>query len=106
MSSPLTRPWPADMAHGRQVTPIKLFRNASVSKTFTALAVMQVVENGAPFREIAEAIGRQLNPRVVSVAANTARDHFNFLAGQFSVDQGRSCSNSDRVPDQDDGAGE
>lgn len=36
----------ADVEHGRPVTASTLFRVASISKTFTAIAVMQLVEEG------------------------------------------------------------
>src|SRR2546425_9168877 len=36
----------ADVEHGRPVTPTTRFRIASVSKTFAAIAVMQLVEDG------------------------------------------------------------
>ncbi len=37
-------------------------------------------EEGVPFRDIAEAIGRQLKLPAVSVAPGDAGDHFGFLA--------------------------
>ena len=36
----------ADVEHGGPVTPTTLFRIASISKTFTAIAIMQLVEEG------------------------------------------------------------
>jgi len=43
-------------------------------------------EEGIPFRDIAEATGRQLNLPAVSVAAEDAAGHFGFLSGFVPVD--------------------
>jgi nucleoside-diphosphate-sugar epimerase len=43
-------------------------------------------EEGVPFRDIAAAIGRQLQLPVVSIAAEDAGQHFGFLAHLVSVD--------------------
>ena len=43
-------------------------------------------EEGVPFRDIAEAIGRQLKLPVVSIAAEDAGDHFGWLSAVVSVD--------------------
>jgi nucleoside-diphosphate-sugar epimerase len=49
-------------------------------------------EEGVPFRDIAEAIGRQLNLPVVSISAAQARDHFGFLAAMVSIDNPTSSA--------------
>jgi nucleoside-diphosphate-sugar epimerase len=49
-------------------------------------------EEGVPFREIAEAIGRQLKLPVVSVAAEDAGDHFGFLSALVSFDNPTSSA--------------
>jgi hypothetical protein len=45
-----------------------------------------------PFRDIAEAIGRQSNLPVVSVAAEDAGDHFGFLFPFVSLDDPTSSA--------------
>jgi nucleoside-diphosphate-sugar epimerase len=49
-------------------------------------------EEGVPFREIALAIGRQLNLPVVSIEASDAGDHFGFLAPMVSADNPTSSA--------------
>jgi nucleoside-diphosphate-sugar epimerase len=49
-------------------------------------------EEGVPFREIAEAIGRQLKVPVVSIAADEASDHFGFLSALVSLDNPTSSA--------------
>src|SRR5258706_338880 len=49
-------------------------------------------EEGVPFRQIAEAIGRQLKLPVVSVAAENAGDHFGFLSDFVSFDNPTSST--------------
>jgi nucleoside-diphosphate-sugar epimerase len=51
-----------------------------------------VGEEGVPFHDIAEAIGRQLKLPVVSVAAKDADDHFGFLAAMVSIDNPTSSA--------------
>jgi nucleoside-diphosphate-sugar epimerase len=45
-----------------------------------------IAEEGVPTRVIAEAIGRGLDVPVVSVPADQAFDHFNWLDGFFGAD--------------------
>jgi len=49
-------------------------------------------EEGVPFREIAEVIGRQLKLPVVRVAAEDAGDHFGFLSAMVSFDNPTSSA--------------
>ncbi len=49
-------------------------------------------EEGVPFRDIAEAIGRQLNLPVASVAAEDAGDHFSFLFPFVALDNPTSSA--------------
>jgi nucleoside-diphosphate-sugar epimerase len=45
-----------------------------------------VADEGVPFRDIAEAIGRQLKLPAVSLTAEEASQHFSFLAPFVSID--------------------
>jgi nucleoside-diphosphate-sugar epimerase len=49
-------------------------------------------EEGVPFRDIAEVIGRQLKLRVVSVAAEDAGQHFGFLSAMVPFDNPTSSA--------------
>jgi nucleoside-diphosphate-sugar epimerase len=49
-------------------------------------------EEGVPFREIAEAIGRQLELPAVSIAAEDAGDHFGFLSAFVAFDNPTSST--------------
>jgi nucleoside-diphosphate-sugar epimerase len=49
-------------------------------------------EEGVPFRDIAEVIGRHLKLPVVSVAAEDAGDHFGFLSAMVSFDNPTSSA--------------
>lgn len=57
----------------------RLYRLA-VEKNEAKARYHAVAEEGVPLREIAEAIGKGLNVPVVSIAAETAAEHFGFLA--------------------------
>jgi nucleoside-diphosphate-sugar epimerase len=45
-----------------------------------------VADEGVPFREIAQVIGRHLNVPVVSKSAEEAADHFGWIAHFASID--------------------
>ena len=49
-------------------------------------------EEGVPFRDIAEAIGHQLQMPVVSLAAEDAGQHFGFLSAMVSADNPTSSA--------------
>ena len=49
-------------------------------------------EEGVPFRDIAEDIGRQLQLPVASVAAEDAGEHFGFLAAMVPLDNPTSTT--------------
>ncbi len=51
-----------------------------------------VDDQGIPFREIAEAIGRGLNVPVVSIPATQADDHFGFLSAHATADNPSSST--------------
>jgi nucleoside-diphosphate-sugar epimerase len=51
-----------------------------------------VAEEGVPFRDIAEAIGRQLKIPAVSIAAEEAGDHFGWLSAIVSADNPTSSA--------------
>jgi nucleoside-diphosphate-sugar epimerase len=53
-----------------------------------------VADDGVPFREIAEAIGRHLNVPVTSIAAEDANDHFGFLGALVALDNPTSSAHT------------
>ena len=73
--------WPAvhrfDAAHLYRL----LLEKGSVGARYHGVA-----EEGVPTREIAEAIGRQLNVPVVSKSREEAADHFGWIARFFGID--------------------
>jgi nucleoside-diphosphate-sugar epimerase len=56
-----------------------------------------VGEEGVPFREIAEAIGRQLKLPIVSIAASDAGAHFGFLSAFVSADNPTSSKQTQEL---------
>lgn len=51
-----------------------------------------VADDGVPFRQIAEVIGRHLNVDVVSVTQDNAPAHFGFLSAFVSLDNPTSSA--------------
>jgi nucleoside-diphosphate-sugar epimerase len=56
-----------------------------------------VADVGVPFREIAEAIGRQLDVPVMSIGAEDATEHFGFLGPFVGLDNVTSSSATQRL---------
>jgi len=79
--------WPA--VHLRDAA--RLFRLA-VEDASAGSRVHGAGEEGVPFREIAEAIGQQLQLPVVSIAASDAGAHFGFLSAFVSIDNPTSSA--------------
>ncbi len=79
--------WPA--VHRRDAA--RLYRLA-VEAAPASSRLHAVAEEGIPFREIAEAIGRQLNLPVVSIAAEDVANHFSFMALFVSADNPTSSA--------------
>ncbi|MFE9865037.1 SDR family oxidoreductase [Streptomyces sp. NPDC005506] len=79
--------WPS--AHRRDVAT--LFRLA-VESAPAGTPLHAVAEEGVPFRDIAEAIGRGLGLPAVSLAAGDVSEHFSFLAPLVSLDSPASSA--------------
>jgi nucleoside-diphosphate-sugar epimerase len=82
-----TNRWPAtnrlDAAH----LVLLALENAPAGSTLHAVA-----EQGVPIRQVAEAIGRQLDVPVVSISAEDAGEHFGVLAHFLAVDSPASSA--------------
>ena len=79
--------WPA--VH--RLDAANLFRLA-VEAALAGSRLHGAAEEGVPFRDIAEAIGRQLKLPVVSIAAEDANDHFGWLSAIVSADNPTSSA--------------
>jgi nucleoside-diphosphate-sugar epimerase len=79
--------WPA--VH--ELDAARLFRLA-VEAAPAGSRLHGAAEEGVPFRDIAEAIGRELKLPVVSIAAENAGDHFGWLSALVSVDNPTSSA--------------
>ena len=84
--------WPA--VH--RLDAARLFRLA-VEAAPAGSRLHGVGEEGVPFREIAEAIGRQLKLPVVSIAAEDAGAHFGFLSAFVSADNPTSSKQTQEL---------
>ena len=73
--------WPA--VH--RLDSARLYRLA-IERGARGEAYHAVAEEGVPFREIAEAVGRQVGVPTVSLASEAALDHFGWLAGFVTND--------------------
>lgn len=58
----------------------------ALEKASTGVNYHAIADEGVPFREIAGAIGRQLNVPVVSVPQEKAADHFGWIAHFVGID--------------------
>ena len=74
----------------------RLFRLA-LEKAPAGSVLHGVGEEGVPFREIAEAIGRQLKLPVVSIEASDAGAHFGFLSAFVSADNPTSSKQTQEL---------
>jgi nucleoside-diphosphate-sugar epimerase len=79
--------WPA--VH--RLDAARLFRLA-VEAAPAGSRLHGAAEEGVPFRDIAEAIGRQLKLPAVSIAAEETADHFGFLSAFVSFDNPTSSA--------------
>lgn len=73
--------WPA--VH--RLDSARLYRLA-LEKGSARASYHGVADEGVPFREIAEVIGRRLNLPVVSISANAAAKHFGWMAHFAAID--------------------
>jgi nucleoside-diphosphate-sugar epimerase len=58
-----------------------------------------VADEGVPFRDIAESVGRHLNLPVTGIAAEQAADHFGFLAPFAMLDDATSSERTQKILD-------
>jgi nucleoside-diphosphate-sugar epimerase len=58
-----------------------------------------VADDGVPFRDIAEAIGRHLDVPVKSIVAEDANDHFGFLGALVALDNPTSSAHTQELLD-------
>jgi nucleoside-diphosphate-sugar epimerase len=79
--------WPA----GHTLDAARLYRLA-VEEAPAGSRLHAVGDEGVPFREIAEVIGRQLGVPVQSVAPADAGEHFSFLGGFVALDNPTSSA--------------
>ena len=79
--------WPA----GHTLDAARLYRLALESAP-AGSRLHAVGDEGVPFRDIAAAIGRNLNVPVASIAADAAADHFGFLGALVALDNPTSSA--------------
>jgi nucleoside-diphosphate-sugar epimerase len=82
---------PSPLTAVHRLDAATLFRLAVESAPADA-RLHAVAEEGVPFRDIAEAIGRQLGLPAVSLTAGEATRHFSFLAPLVSIDSPASSA--------------
>ena len=56
-----------------------------------------VADEGVPFRDIAEVIGRHLNLPAAGIAAEQVQDHFGFLAPFAALDDATSSELTQKI---------
>ena len=79
--------WPA--VH--RLDSANLFRLA-VEKAPAVSTLHAIADEGVPFRDIAEVIGRHLNVPVVSILPENAGEHFSWLGGFVAIDSPASSA--------------
>jgi nucleoside-diphosphate-sugar epimerase len=79
--------WPA--VH--RLDSANLFRLA-VEKAPAGSTLHAIADEGVPFRDIAEVIGRHLNVPVVSISPENAGEHFSWLGGFVAIDSPASSA--------------
>ena len=84
--------WPA----GHTLDAARLYRLALESAPGGS-RLHAIGDEGVPFRDIAAAIGRNLNVPVVSIAAEEAASHFGFLGALVGLDNPTSSARTQEL---------
>ncbi|HEX9038497.1 MAG TPA: SDR family oxidoreductase [Ktedonobacterales bacterium] len=84
--------WPAT----HELDAARLYRMA-VESAPAGSRLDGVGDEGVPFRQIAESIGRRLNLPVVSIGSDAAAAHFGFLGTIASLDLPRSSAQTQQI---------
>jgi nucleoside-diphosphate-sugar epimerase len=64
----------------------------AVEKAPAGSTLHAIADEGVPFRDIAEVIGRHLNVPVVSISPENAGEHFSWLGGFVAIDSPASSA--------------